>query len=879
MNDERDPRRTPPPGPPPPPGRPLPPPAPRPGAGPRRPGPQGPPPGPPPGRPGPNPRPGPPGPPPPGPPPGPPAAQPPPAQPRPVPQAPPQQSPPPLLTHDSGIGHFGAVPYGAQQAPPSPPQRSGPTRGGAAAAAPGRTGGPPGPPGRGDGRRPGGDGGDGGKPRRRRRLRNWLIAAAGVSLLGPLIAFAIGWLIFPVPAADDIAVTQVATFTYADGDPLATVRPDNVNRTSVTLDRIPVPVQQAVLAAEDRTFFSNPGFDISGIGRAVINQLTGGIGGGSTITQQYIKVTTGNDQFSLFRKFREVVLAAKMSKEMTKEQILENYLNAIYLGRGTYGVQAASQAYFGKDVSDLNVSEGAMLAGLIQSPSRWDPAKNPDVSEQRWNFVLDGMVGQNWLSQAERDQQQFPQWNEASAGEGGGIPGDDRGHIYNAARGELEALGISETELNTQGLTVTTTIDPAAQEQAADAVAKSLDGQPDNLRSSLVSVDPKTGAIIAYYGGENGVGLDYAAVLKQPGSSFKPFVVAAALQAADPIGLGTTYDGSSPQTLAGTRVTNSEGVSCGNCSVKEAMTKSINTVFYRMGLDVGPAKVAEAAHQAGIPADLLPEPTGGISLGDREVHPKDMAAAYATFAADGVKRAPFLVSKVTANDGRVIYDRGATDNGEQVMDPEVARNVTESMTDVAGSSRIALNGGRPVAAKTGTVQSSVEGQNNDAWTVGYTPSVSTAVWVGTDDNSPIRNSSGGAIFGRMLPGQIWQSFMNDVLRGTPAEQFSGFQPIGQAPPARSAATDNDRGDDSSSSEESTEPSREPENDRDRNGDEDSGRGDSGGDSGADSGDDRGGRDRGGDRNPFENGDPFSDGGGRPDSGGGQDGSDPNGGGG
>ncbi|RUQ01535.1 penicillin-binding protein, partial [Microbacterium sp. HSID17254] len=242
--------------------------------------------------------------------------------------------------------------------------------------------------------------------------------------------------------------------------------------------------------------------------------------------------------------------------------------------------------------------------------------------QQRWGFVLDGMVAQGWMTQADRAQQRFPQWREASAAEGGGIPGDDKGHIYNAARAELEKLGISETEINTQGLTVTTTIDPKAQEDAATAVAKVMDGQPDNLRSSLVSVNPKTGAVIAYFGGENGVGLDYASVLKQPGSSFKPFVLAAALQANPPVGLGTSYDGSSPQELAGTTVTNSEGVSCGRCSVKEAMTKSINTVFYRMGLDVGPQRVADAAHQAGIPADLLPNPTGGVSLGDREVHPE-----------------------------------------------------------------------------------------------------------------------------------------------------------------------------------------------------------------------------------------------------------------
>ncbi|RZT89209.1 membrane peptidoglycan carboxypeptidase [Pseudonocardia sediminis] len=696
---------------------------------------------------------------------------PPPVPPQGAPQGP-YQSPPQLLTHEESVGHFGPA-----------AARSGNGAGAATAVAPtpartagGGGGRPPGGPGTANR----GDDGPGGPKKGWRRMRRWVWIALGVLVLGPILAFAIGWVVFTVPRAEDIAVSQVATFTYQDGSPLATVRPDNVNRTSVTLDQVPLPVQQAVLSAEDRSFFSNPGFDISGIGRAVWSQLSGGIGGGSTITQQYIKVTTGQDQFSLFRKYREVVLAAKISKEYTKQQILENYLNAIYLGRGSYGIQAASQAYFGKNVQDLNASEGAMIAGLIQSPSRWDPAKNLDRSTQRWNFVLDGMVAQGWLSPADRARQTFPQWKEASKTEGG-IPGDDRGHVYNRARDELEKLGISDQEINTQGLTVSLTIDPKAQEEAATAVRKVMEGQPGNLRSSLVSVDPKTGAMLAYYGGENGVGTDYAGVLKQPGSSFKPFVLAAALQGPNPIGLGTTYDGSSPQTLAGTEVANSEGESCGQCSVKTAMTKSINTVFYKMGLDIGPAKVADAAHQAGIPADLLPNPTGGISLGDREVHPQDMASAYATFAADGTYREPYLVSRVTASDGRVIFDRGGPAAGTQAMPAEVARNVTESMTDVASSSRIGLSGGRPVAAKTGTVQSSTEGQNNDAWTVGFTPSVSTAVWVGTDDNTPIKNSAGRPIYGRMLPGSIWQSFMDDVLDGTPTERFSDFEPIGRAP--------------------------------------------------------------------------------------------------
>ncbi|MEU7811897.1 transglycosylase domain-containing protein [Pseudonocardia sp. NPDC049154] len=662
---------------------------------------------------------------------------------------------------------------------------------------------PPGPPPRRPGTGGGGDGdGGGGRPEGRKRLvRRIVLWSLAALIVGPFLAFAIGWVAFKVPSADDVANTQVATFTFADGSPLATVRPNNINRVNVTLDQVPEPVQHAVLSAEDRSFFSNPGFDISGIGRAVWSQLTGGIGGGSTITQQYIKVTTGQDQFSLWRKYKEIVLAAKISKEQTKQEILENYLNAIYLGRGAYGIQAASQAYFGKDVQQLNASEGAMLAGLIQSPSRWDPAKNEDKSRERWNFVLDGEVQMGWMTPAERAQQQYPRWVPPSSAEGG-IPGDANGHIYNQVRAELEQNGISEAEINTEGLTVQTTIDPDKQKDAVDAANQVLKGQPDNLRTALVSVDPKTGAVLAYFGGNDGVGLDYAQASKQPGSSFKPFVLAAALQQPEPIGLGTQYDGSSPQTLAGQKVSNSEGVSCARCSVKTAMTQSINTVFYKMALDIGPQKVADAAIKAGIPAAPLANPTGGISLGDKNVTTENMAAAFATFAADGVARQPYLVAKVTTSDGRVIYDHGAGSSaGTQAFSQQVARNVTESMTDVASSSRIGLRDGRPVAAKTGTVQSSIEGQNNDAWTVGYTPQIATAVWVGTDDNSPIKNSAGRPVYGRMLPGSIWQQYMSDALRGTDVEPWSKFTPIGQAPvsdyagqspaPTRSADSNDD----------------------------------------------------------------------------------------
>ena len=267
----------------------------------------------------------------------------------------------PLLTHDSTVGGWPSSAYPIR--PPHHPHGPAadtvrpaprPPRGGYPP--------PPGPPpGRGGtphggGPRPPSD--DDGGRRRPRKLLWTLVALLGLGLLAPVVAFLVGWVLFDVPSANQTAVTQVATFKYADGAELATIRPDNVNRTIVPLDQVPPHVRQAVLSAEDRSFYSNPGFDLTGIGRALWNQATGGVGGGSTITQQYVKVSTGQDSASLWRKYKEIVLAVKISQEQSKDQILENYLNVIYLGRGAYGIQAASQAYFGKDVKDLSGVRG-----------------------------------------------------------------------------------------------------------------------------------------------------------------------------------------------------------------------------------------------------------------------------------------------------------------------------------------------------------------------------------------------------------------------------------------------------------------------------------------------------------------------------------------
>ncbi|MQA15967.1 MAG: penicillin-binding protein [Pseudonocardiaceae bacterium] len=645
-----------------------------------------------------------------------------------------------------------------------------------------------------------GGSGDGGAPvpsgPRRGRFRRFALIACLLAVLAPIAAFFIGWLIYDVPSPAALASQrkQITTLYYSDGETeIGRYVPEEGNRIEVPIEQVPMHVRNAVLAAEDRSFRSNPGFDVVGIGRAVWDQLTGGSSGGSTITQQYVKVATGKDAYSYLRKYREVILAAKLTKESSKEQILENYLNAIYFGRGAYGIQAASQAYFGKDVADLTVAEGALLAGVIQSPSAWDPAENLGHAKFRWNFVLDGMVAEGWLSRSQRGAQQFPVTVPPEQGIPGS-PGDDRAHIIDRALAELEANGLSRDELAAQGGKVITTIDARAQQAARDAVSAELDGQPKNLHSALVAIDPDSGGVRAYFGGAEGVGYDLAGgPAWSPGSSFKPFTMLAALQ--QEIGINSVYDGDSPLTINGIEFANYDSSSYNALTLREAMTQSVNTTFVQLAADVGPRAVREAAIDAGIPkkiggAKSLVEagngqPGLGITLGQYPVHVIDMASAFSTFANDGMRNEPFIVKEYVNAEGTTVYQHEA-DPG-QALDPDdeqhntqLARNVTATLTRVAASSGFPLDGGREVAAKTGTHQLGDTGNNSAAWTVGYTPSISTAVWVGDPAHTPLVNASGGDVFGKGLPGSIWQRFMNDYLEGTEPQPFPPFELLGSA---------------------------------------------------------------------------------------------------
>ena len=630
------------------------------------------------------------------------------------------------------------------------------------------------------------------KPRRKGRRIALYVSLVVVLLLiaTPLVAFGVAYKNADVPRPSDMVTNQVSTILASDGTEIARVVPPEGNRTEVTIDQIPGHVRNAVLSAEDRHFYTNPGFSVSGFARAARDNVLGrdSAGGGSTITQQYVKNTLVGSERSVTRKMKELVISSKMAREWSKDEILAAYLNTIYFGRGAYGISAAATAYFGKPLADITVAEGAVLAAVIQSPSSLDPTTDPEALQARWNYVLDGMVTMSALAPTERQSMVFPDaLPTAPNADSGAAPGPE-GLIRAQVLRELAESGVSEQDLNTEGLQITTTIDPTAQQAALEAVADTFDGEPENLRTAVVSIDPKSGAVRAYYGGDDGKGFDFAQAGLQTGSSFKVFGLVAALQ--QDIPLSQTYD-SSPLSVYGVTINNVEGESCGKCTIAEALKRSLNTSFYRLTLsmDDGAQKIADAAHQAGIP-ETVPgwqyptltqeggSPENGIVLGQYLTRPIDMASAYATLAASGMYHKPYFVQKVVTADGVVLLDRPASE-GERRLDAAVADNVSQAMLPIAAYSRShGLAGGRPSASKTGTAQLGDTGKNKDAWMVGYTPQLSTAVWVGTADAQAIENSWGGPVYGSGLPSDIWKKTMDGALEDAPVEKFPWPAPIG-----------------------------------------------------------------------------------------------------
>jgi membrane peptidoglycan carboxypeptidase len=661
------------------------------------------------------------------------------------------------------------------------------------------TGGPPGnrPPGS---RPPGGTGGGRGrggrgkprtsKQRWQRRLAIALAALLGLFvLLGVFVGVVYASTSVPDPASVQAAQTTVVY--YGDGT-TEMARLGSKNRTNVKLSQVSVPARNAVLAAENRTFYSDPGISFTGIVRGAWNTVTGsGAQSGSTITQQYVKNAILRDSsVSFSRKFKELFLAVKLDNNYSKDQILENYLNTIYFGRSAYGIEAAAQTYFGIHAAQLTAQQGAVLAVLIRNPSYYDPAKHPQEAQARWADVLDGMVGQKWMTPAERQSSTYPPVLPRSTDSTLGMPDGPEGLVVSQAIQELRSKGYTDDQIYSGGLRITTTVQKKDEDAAINAVNTVMKGQPALLKQALVAVDPKTGAVLAYYGGPIGSGngaIDYAQTQRQPGSSMKPYTLAVGLEQG--ISVDAIRNGANKVTFPNGRVVRNAGSeACAACSLKEAITESLNTVFYGEAMEVGAPKVRQLAlASTGLPDTWWygsslkgkktltdPETQGvdaSIGIGQYEMRPIDQAVGFATFAAGGIHRAPYFVAKVTDSEGKVLVQDGGSP-GQQVMPPDVAHDVSYALTGVAAFSHDSLAGGRPSASKTGTQnKANTQNDNTDAWMVGYTPSLSTSVWVGSDNQSAITTSAGRPIYGAGLPGQTWKAFMDAVLKGTPVEKL------------------------------------------------------------------------------------------------------------
>jgi penicillin-binding protein 1A len=574
----------------------------------------------------------------------------------------------------------------------------------------------------------------------------------------------------------------------SDGKPVAMLyADDDSNREPITLDRVAPVMVQAVVDVEDESFWRHGGVDIHGLIRAAMHNARAGKmrEGGSTIAQQLVKNTFLGSKRTLGRKLKEIVLADRLERRIGKPAVLERYLNTVYFGEGAYGVQAAAETYFGRTAGQLDVAQAALLAGLIQSPSGYDPLRHPAEAATRRRAVLDRLVTRRHLDAA-----------SAAAAATGPLPKSinqpPRPHDYftAAVAGELltdRRLGATVDQrrrlLMSGGLRIHTTLDPRLQRAAQSTIATGVPGGL-GLSGALAAVDPSTGAVRALVGGMNFDASPFDAAAnggRQPGSSFKPFTLVAALEAGhrpdEPV------DGSNPCVIPNPGGTpdpwipdNFEGERAGVMTLTDATAHSVNCAYARLALAVGADRIVDVAKRMGITAPLPSIPS--LTLGTASVPPLQMAAAYATLAANGVARHVHLVDRVQRADGSLVFEEKT--EGRQVIDPGVAATATSVLTHVIteGTGRAAALADRVTAGKTGTAE-----RSQDAWFVGYTPQLATAVWMGDPAReTPIPPIGGTQTVGGRFPAAMWHAFMAAALAGAPALDFPAPpQPVAPMP--------------------------------------------------------------------------------------------------
>lgn len=596
-----------------------------------------------------------------------------------------------------------------------------------------------------------------------------------------------------IPEPEGVSIARSSNIYAADGTLLAILR-GATYRVPVDYDEMPVHLRNAAVASEDARFFDHDGLDLRAIIRALNADFQAGstVQGGSTITQQYVGTVFVGKERTLERKIREAQLASQLEREVPKEQILERYLNTIYFGAGAYGVEAAANTFFGKSAKELSLSEAAQLVGFIPAPNRYSPYQFPERAEARRLEVLRRMEATGFLDprRSQQARQDRPTFQEAR-------PTEEileyPWFVDTVKRYLQHRYGVERTFNG--GLEVYTTLDPRMQEAAENSISEALPNASDPY-ASVVAIEPATGYVKALVGGRDYEEERFNIAIqgrRQPGSAFKTFVTVAALESG--ILPGTTFSGPSTICLAAWRpdcqVRNFDNAGFGTIDLRRATVNSVNTVYAQLVLRVGPEEVVDTVRRMGIPGPQWMPPRSGcitserdscrtkidpfpaLALGSEEVTPLEMASAYATLANRGVYQEPRVVTLVTEADGTVIEEGPAAPY--RALDEQIADNINDILQGVVtGGTGTRAGIGRPAAGKTGTAQ---DFQN--AWFSGYTPELSTSVWVGhRDANRALLNVQGlRRVTGGSIPAQIWAAFMGVALEDAPVLEFAQAEPL------------------------------------------------------------------------------------------------------
>jgi len=591
-----------------------------------------------------------------------------------------------------------------------------------------------------------------------RRVWFW----AGLSVGGSIIAFnyLLGEIDKTLPEKAELqAVVREQTITIKAVDGTILQQQGEATREKVNLEQMPEILKNAFIASEDSRFTQHQGIDPQGIVRAAVNNLRSQnvVEGGSTITQQLSRILFLKQERTVWRKLKEVRLAQKLEQELTKDQILERYLNLVYLGAGAYGVADAAWVYFSKPVDQLTLPEAATIAGMPPAPSLFSPDKNPQAAKQRRNLVLQRMEKEGFITPAQRQAATQEVITLKSS-----LPKRlqvESPYFTSYIQQELPKYVSSEVLAN-GGLTVETSLNPTWQQAAEAAVAKTLrnQGRWQNFKqAALVAIDPRNGEIKAMVGGQDFGQNQFNRVTqaqRQPGSTFKGFVYATAIATGK--NPNDTYV-DAPVVVDGYEPKNYGETFRGTMNMRDALTRSVNVVALKIMLDVGFEPTIQLAKNMGIKSKLNPHYS--LALGSNEVNLLELTSAYGSFATLGLHSEPHGIRRILNRKGEVIWS--AKFDSKRVLDPTSAAIMTWMLRNVveAGTGAAAQLPNRPVAGKTGTSD-----EARDLWFIGYIPQVVTGVWLGNDNNRPTYGSSGSAAY-------TWHEFMEKAIEGMPIEKF------------------------------------------------------------------------------------------------------------